>query len=142
MSVSLNHRNESEQTVTAGLYCCVVPTTEEEFYSCIILRKLNLTRALQNAVFLELRHLLITVYPCQCPHGNPCCDTFNKIVFVCHVLFQFSDSQQDVSCPQCMCDNTDSVVGCVVAMVVVLLIIVGVVTVTYLILRHKRQGSV
>ena len=41
-----------------------------------------------------------------------------------------------------MCDNIDSVVGCVVAVVMVLLTIVGVVTVTYLILRHKRQGSV
>ena len=37
MSVSLNHRSGSEQTVTAGLYCCLLPTTEGEFYSCITL---------------------------------------------------------------------------------------------------------
>ena len=45
MSVSLNHRSGSKQTVTSGLYCCAVPTSERELiYSCIILGVLNLTR--------------------------------------------------------------------------------------------------
>ena len=42
MSVSLNHRSGSEQTVTAGLYCCVVPISEGTLYSCIVLGKVKL----------------------------------------------------------------------------------------------------
>ena len=41
-----------------------------------------------------------------------------------------------------MCENTNVVVGSVVAVVAVLVITVGVVIIVYLILKHKRQGTV
>ena len=37
MRVNLNYRSGSEQTVTAGIYCCVVPTRMEDLHSCVLL---------------------------------------------------------------------------------------------------------
>ena len=63
-----------------------------------------------------------------------------QVICLC---FPSSDSQQDVSsCPQGTYDIIGLVVGCGVAVLTVSLIIVGVVIVTYLILRHKKQGAV
>ena len=49
MSVSLNHRSGSEQTVTAGLYCCGLPTSEGTLYSCIVLGKVKLVNPINIA---------------------------------------------------------------------------------------------
>ena len=110
MSVSLNHRSGSEQTVTAGLYCCGLSSSQGTLYSCIMLGK---------------------------------CSRKVNIFFIFIICLNL-DSPQDVpTSPQCTRDVSGPVIGSVVAIVTVLLIVVGVVTViiTYLILRHKRGGS-
>ena len=56
MSVSLNYRSGAARTVTAGLYCCDIPTSQGILHKCVVIGELNVLTTIMFPAWL-LAHL-------------------------------------------------------------------------------------